>query len=195
MGDRESLEESAGLLVGHSISRVRILGWWDGAPEEPGAYVEFVEVTMDDGAVLRVSTDSDELGPYGISIYEGTYPPPAEAIQVLDATGCGDWPSLLGATIVESKIGWAEVEVARVYRPDSARHPPARPAVSVRMERVVIPCDLEIRFHGGGSVILAAAAWNSDGTLATECDNVAIVFGDADAQRLGVGRWRTGRVA
>lgn len=192
--DQQALEEAAELLVGHSISRVRYLGWWQEAPEEPGAYVEYVELTMDDDAVLRVSTDADEFGSYGISIYEGPYPAPADAIHVLDASDRGEWKPLLGVTVAAATIGWAEVEVARVHVAEPPESPPAKRVVTVGTERIVVSCELRLTFEGGASVILTAAAWGTDGTLITESDNVAVVFGEADAEHLKVGRWRTGRV-
>lgn len=193
--ERHELKEAAALLVGHALARVRYLGWWQVAPEESGAYVEYVEVTMDDGAVLRVTTDPDEFASYGISIYEGPYPAPNDAIQVFDASSCEGWRALLGVAVAASSIGWAEVEVARVHVAESPERPPGTPRVSVGTERVLVPCELDLTFQDGNSVVLTAAAWSNDGTLETESDNVAVVFGDADAERLKVGRWRTGRVA
>jgi hypothetical protein len=188
------LDEYADLFVGHAIAHVRYLGWWQEAPEEPGAYVEYVEIAMDDGAVLRVTTDPDDCGSYGISIYEGPYPGPADAIHVLDASGRGGWSSLLGAMVSEASFGWAEVEVVSVQVAKPSDGWPSRP-VSLGTERVIVPYELALRFQGGGSVFLVAAAWDSDGTLISERDNVAVVFGDTDAERLMVGRWRVGRVA
>lgn len=193
--DSSELEESAALLVGHTITRVRYLGWWKEAPEEPEAYVEYVEVTMEDGAVLRISTDADDNGTHAISLYEGPYPAPTEGILALDASGRGGWKSLLGLAVTASSIGWAEVGVARVRVRESPERVSEKPVVSVGMERVVVPCELNLQFQDGGSVILTAAAWSSDGTLVTDSDNVAVVFGEADAERLGIGRWRSGRVA
>lgn len=92
--DDQKLDEGAALLVGHALTRVRYLGWWRAVPEEPGALVEYVELTMDDGAVLRISTDPDELGVYAISFHEGPYTSlqgPADGIRVLDGRGHEGW--------------------------------------------------------------------------------------------------------
>lgn len=184
---RHELAECAELLVSHAIRDVRYLGWWKDAPEEPGAFVEYVEVTMDDGAVLRVTADADDFGSYGISIYEGAYPGPDNAIHVFDASSRAGWRPLIGAVVSAANIGWAELEVTSV-RTDGW---PARP-VSVGTERVEVPCELSLQFQGGGSVLLTAASWMDDGTLTPECENVAVVFGESDAERLKVGRWRPG---
>jgi len=187
--DHSDLDDTAALLVGHSISRVRYLGWWQNEPEEPGAYVEYVELTMDDGAALRVSTDPDEFGSYGISVYEGPYPEPADAIHILDASGRRGWALLLGSVVATSSIGWAEVEAARVSVTESTESPPGKPVVTIGTERVIVPCELNLTFVGGASAILTAAAWSNDGTLTTESDNVAVcsASGTRSASRSGGG--------
>ncbi len=97
--------------------------------------------------------------------------------------------------MTESSIGWAELDVAKGHVRESSGRASGKPVISVGMERAVVPGELKLQFQGGGSVILTAAAWSSDGTLIADSDNVAVVFGEADAERLGIGRWRTGRVA
>lgn len=93
-----------------------------------------------------------------------------------------------------ASIGWAEVEVARIHVAGTSESPPAERAVSVGTDRITVPCELGVTFEGRGSVILTAASWRDDGTLATDSDNVAVVVGDAAAERLAIGRRRPGRV-
>ena len=52
---------------------------------------------------------------------------------------------------------------------------------------------MELRFDGGLAVTLTAGAWAADGSITADVDNVAAVFGDDDAKRLRVGRWRSER--
>lgn len=58
------------------------------------------------------------------------------------------------------------------------------------MRTIQVPFALELRFESDTSVVLASAAWGSDGTLVHESENVAVVFGRSEAQRVRTGRWR-----
>jgi hypothetical protein len=178
---RRDLEDAAALLVGHAVTRVRYLGAWASAPEDPDAYVEWVELTMEDGAVLRVTTDPD-FGTDGIAIYEGPFPGPEEHLQVLDAGTRSGWARVLGHAVTGSTVHWSAADLMRIDVADDDRG-----SVSARTTRVDVPSDLELRFANGDAVFLTASSWDGEGGLVPEQDNVAVVFGDADATRLGIG--------
>jgi hypothetical protein len=181
--DPRALEETAQLLVDHTIVQVCAVGWWSDRYDEPGAFVEYVELVMEDHATIRVSSDPGG-GTFGLSLYEGAYRPfDAEgAARVHDLT-----PSLgdaLAVPVERVVVHWATPDVAVVSRRMSDA------AIDVRMEPTVVPTDLEVRLVGGRAVYFTCGSWTPEGELVGEQENVAIVVGDDEAERLRIAKWR-----
>jgi hypothetical protein len=195
--ERSYLERAATLLVDHELTGVRYIGWWDTDPDGPESLLEYVELRMEDGAALLVSAEPT-FGPYGISLREGTYPARELGICVLNATDHGGWPSLLGRRITAVHVHWATIAVPNAIlsgKPFSTGRPAVRAQprldVSVSFVDVRYPADLEITTDGAHSVVLTASGWDHEGGLIADVENVAVVFGDTEAQRLGLARWRS----
>lgn len=185
--DPKAIEETAQLLVGHTIVQVHAIGWWPDRYDEPGAFVEYVELEMEDHATIRVSSDLGDAT-FGLSLYEGPYRPfDAEGgARVHDLTA--SLGKVIAAPVERVVVHWAAPNVPVVSKRMSDD------AIEVRMEPTAVPADLEVRLAGGQAVYFTCGSWTPERELVGEQENVAMVVGDDEAERVKIARWRSGEV-
>lgn len=170
MAIRRAEHESAfGGLVGHAFRSVVYMGAWRSAPSEPGAYVEWVELTTArERHRFRLTTEPD-FGEYGVMILEGAVDR-GDALKIFEATHQGPWDRVAGRLLESVKVLWRPL----LYAP-----------AAMHEESPEFPRDVVFRFEDGTLVTLSAAARDGAGQVILGVDSV-LAFCEEEARDLGL---------
>jgi hypothetical protein len=166
--EREQLEAAFGLLIGKAFRLITYLGAWKESPSEPGAYVEWVELTTIGTRPFRVTTEPD-FGDHGLALYEEAVDR-SDALKIYDATRLPVWSRVLGTRAVGAKLLWRPLRYAPAAMPGEAPE---------------WPRDLVLTFENGHIVVLSAASIGQDGAPVLGVDSVG-AFTAEEARSLAI---------
>jgi hypothetical protein len=165
MGGVPNKQSKFAALVGNSLRNVGYAGAWREDPVEPGGYVEWLVLHFTDGGVVRITTDP-ECSSWGLDLYDGEVEDPLAVMNWWTPAPGDPWSSLLGAKLVRTRLLWQQDT-------DGGER-------CARLQAVVL------EFDRSPAVYVAAACWLPERKLGVPADNVAVVFGAADALRCGL---------
>jgi hypothetical protein len=166
--ERNRREEAFERLIGHAVASATYMGAWTTVPSEPGAYVEWVELTTVEGVRFRITTEPD-FGDFGLMLLEGPVDR-SDALKIFDASGQPAWTRALRARIAGAKVLWRPL----LYAP-----------AAMQGELPEYPRDVVLTFEGGDVVVLSAASVGQDGKTVVGVDSVS-AFTAEEARLLGI---------
>jgi hypothetical protein len=166
---REEHENAFECLVGHAFRAVTYMGAWRSVPSEPGAYVEWVELTTVRGRHrFRLTTELD-FGEYGVMVLDGAVDR-GDALKIFDATDQSPWNRVIDRPLESVQVLWRPL----LYSP-----------AAMRGERPEFPRDVVLRFEDGPLVVLSAAGRVGDGEIVLGVDSV-LALSEEEASGLGL---------